>query len=222
MQPVPRSMFLVINPSDSSGTANLAFGVSQDASTATLCRPTLPSAVGGASTPGAVSGVNSRPPTLSAARATLQAQLPPVRSGRMVAAGERRRMAAATSLIVAGCAGVATGIGMSAYVFATTTVALARAKDYDNDLTARIGGAIAIGIAGLGCIATGMSLLNVRSADAPVDVEAQIQRALPILLIPHVPVELQSIVVEPNVVEPNVVNTSASAAAPAAVLSRDR
>lgn len=208
MQPVQRSTFLIINPSDSSGTANLAISVPQDASAVARCRLTSPSAAGGASTSGAVSGADTQPPTLPTARATLQAQLPPVRSGRTVVANERRRMAAATSLIVVGSAGVTTSIGMFAYVFARSAVVPVRTTE--NELKAAIGGAMVSGIAGVGCIAAGVALLNVRSAYAPMDVEAQIQRAPLPLPIRHVLVELQSIVVEPN-----VVNTSAAGAAQA-------
>lgn len=199
MQPVQRPTFLIINPSDSSGTADLAFGVLQDASTVARRRPTSPSAAGGASTPGAVSGANTRPPTLSAARATLQAQLPPVRSGRMVVVNERRRMAAATSLIVTGSVSALAGIGMFAYALAKSAVDPVRATD--NELTVRIGGAMASGIAGVGCIATGVSLLKLQSASALEDVEAQIQMTFAPQPTPFTPVELQSIVVEPNVAD---------------------
>ena len=48
MQPVQRQTFLVINPSDAADSANLAFGVRQDAGAQPLSRPATPRAEGGA------------------------------------------------------------------------------------------------------------------------------------------------------------------------------
>lgn len=213
MLPVQRSMFLIINPSDSSGSANLAIGVRQDANAEAGHRPSSPRSTGSvdstgdAGTPVSAFSADTQPTMLPTARATLQARLPRVRNGPSIVITERQRMTTATSLIVAGGISAATSLGLIVYSLAKSTVDPRHAAWNEN---ARIGGAVASGLAGIGCIATGVSLLTVPSANTLGDVEAQIQLTHSPLPTPHLPVEMQTIVVEPN-----VVNTSASAAAQA-------
>ncbi len=213
MLPVQRSMFLIINPSDSSGSANLAIGVRQDANAEAGHRPSSPRSTGSvdstgdAGTPVSAFSADTQPTMLPTARATLQARLPRVRNGPTIVITERQRTTTATSLIVAGGISAATSLGLIVYSLAKSTVDPRHAAWNEN---ARIGGAVASGLAGIGCIATGVSLLTVPSANTLGDVEAQIQLTPP-PSFPRGPVEMQTIVVEPNVVD-----TSASAAAQAA------
>ena len=222
MQPVQRQTFLIINPSDSAESANLAFGVRQDASVQPGARPASPRAEGGGERQARDPSTDVRPPTHAAARATLQAHMPPVRRHGFVVSNPQRRKRAAISMIATGGLSAGVSVGLIAHSIASTITNAVLNQNHPsyfpavpetNQVVIPIAAAAATGAVGSGLVVAGISLLRVRAAPAPTNAVGQVE------LAPHArprqrfAVPLQEIVIEPNAVDSSSAAPVAAAAA---------
>ena len=226
MQPVQRPTFLIINPSGVAEPANLAFGVRQDAGVQPGARPTTPRAEGVTERQAGESGADVHPATHAAARATLQAQLPPVPRQRLVVTHPLRRTMAAVSMIGTGGVSAGVSLGLLVHTIASHAIDTARTQHNasyfpeapaTNQSVVPIATAIATASLASGLILGGVSLLWIPRTATNTDAQIQLPRRA--RQRQHVAVPLQEIVIEPNTVESSA---PAAAAAPTVAQANDK